>query len=183
MCLYFIQVLYKSMYSSTSHPIPSQLTRTEILFGRKQADRLQECLVWQPCLLAVGEGYLMMVQAGDGEGERRAVIEGVEAGSQLPHLAFMCVDEVGRPAEAGLTGKVQVSWSRGTKKVRLGQEPLQLPDIQVSSGSAGLVHIAVWRSTKAWEGKGLSWFRCRSRWRQRQPSGCASQGLESSRWS
>ena len=96
----------------------------------------------------------MMVQAGDSEGERVAVIEGVEAGSRLPHLAFICVDEAGRPAEAGVTGKVQVSWSRGTKKVCLGQEPLKLPDIQVSSGSAGLLHLAVWRCGKAWEGKG-----------------------------
>ena len=59
------------------------------------------------------------------------VLEGVEAGSVVTGLAFACLDEAGRPAEAGTPGKVQVSWSRGTKKVRLEDQPLPLPDIQV----------------------------------------------------
>jgi hypothetical protein len=61
-----------------------------------------------------------------------AVIEGVEAGSVLQGLSFHCLDEIGRPAEAGTAGKVQVSWSRGSKKLQLKESPLALPDIQAS---------------------------------------------------
>lgn len=59
------------------------------------------------------------------------MLEGVEAGSLLQGLAFQCLDEAGRLAEAGTAGKVQVSWSRGTKKVKLQEQPLTLPDFQV----------------------------------------------------
>ena len=60
-----------------------------------------------------------------------AVLEGVEAGSLVQGLAFQCLDEAGRLAEAGTAGKVQVSWSRGTKKVKLQDQASTLPDIQV----------------------------------------------------
>lgn len=60
-----------------------------------------------------------------------AVIEGVEAGSVLKDLTFQCLDEAGRPAEGGTEGKLQVSWSRGTKKVKLQETPSPLPGLQV----------------------------------------------------
>ena len=60
-----------------------------------------------------------------------AVLDNVEAGSLIQGLAFQCLDEAGRLAEASTAGKVQVSWSRGTKKVKLQNQPLGLPDIQV----------------------------------------------------
>lgn len=59
------------------------------------------------------------------------MLEGVKAGSLVQGLAFQCLDEAGRLAEAGTAGKVQVSWSRGTKKVKLQDQASTLPDIQV----------------------------------------------------
>ena len=72
-------------------------------------------------------------QTKEDSGERVALVEGVEAGSVLENLAFYCADEVGRPAATGTAGKVQVSWTRGSKKVRLQDGPLALPGIQVES--------------------------------------------------
>ena len=66
-----------------------------------------------------------------GSGATAAVLEDVPAGSLVQGLAFQCLDEAGRLAEIGTPGKVQVSWSRGTKKVKLQDQPLALPDIQV----------------------------------------------------
>lgn len=66
------------------------------------------------------------------DGEVIAVIEGVPAGGALSDLAVLCSDETGKPAQPGTAGKLQVSWTRGTKKVKLGEEPMQLPDLQVT---------------------------------------------------
>ena len=60
------------------------------------------------------------------------MIEGVEAGSLLEGLAFQCLDEAGRPAETGTPFKLQVSWSRGAKKLQLKEHPMPLPPLQAS---------------------------------------------------
>ena len=70
-------------------------------------------------------------QAHESGSNTVALLEGAEAGSTIMGLAFQCLDEAGRLAEIGTPGKVQVSWSRGTKKVKLQDQPLALPDIQV----------------------------------------------------
>ena len=66
------------------------------------------------------------------DGEAFALIEDIPAGSMLSNLSFVCTDETGKPAEAGTSGKVQVSWTRGAKRVKLGEEATKLPDLQVA---------------------------------------------------
>lgn len=52
------------------------------------------------------------IQKGaDGEDILVWQLQGVTAGSRVKGLAVRCVDEVGRPATAGVKGKVQVSQS------------------------------------------------------------------------
>lgn len=75
-----------------------------------------------------------------------AVLEGAQAGTVIRGLSFQCLDEAGRLAKEGTLGKVQVSWSRGTKKVKLQSQPLPLPNIQ-----AGPLHPAetsIWCKTR-----------------------------------
>ena len=43
-----------------------------------------------------------------GEGNTVWLLQGVEAGSKITGLTLCCLDEVGRPAEARIKGKLQV---------------------------------------------------------------------------
>lgn len=62
-----------------------------------------------------------------------AVLEGLPAGSSLEGLSFLCLDEAGRPA-AAVKGRLQTSWSRGTKRVALKEDvPVDLPRLPVSA--------------------------------------------------
>lgn len=54
-----------------------------------------------------------MQKGSDGEDVLVWQLQGVTAGERLKGLAVRCVDEVGRPATAGVKGKVQVRNSRG----------------------------------------------------------------------
>lgn len=60
------------------------------------------------------------------------VIENVPAGSVLSDLGFFCRDEAQQPVHGGTLGKVQLSWSRGSKNVVLEEGIVCLPDMPVS---------------------------------------------------
>lgn len=60
------------------------------------------------------------------------VIENVPAGSVLADLGFFCRDEAQQPVHGGTLGKVQLSWSRGSKNVVLEEGIVCLPDMPVS---------------------------------------------------
>ena len=61
------------------------------------------------------------------------LIENVAAGSVLSDLGFFCRDEAEQPVHGGVLGKVQLSWSRGSKNVVLEEGIVCLPDMQVHS--------------------------------------------------
>ena len=63
------------------------------------------------------------------------VIENVPAGSVLSDLGFFCRDEAQQPVHGGILGKVQLSWSRGSKNVVLEEGIVCLPDMPVSWNS------------------------------------------------
>lgn len=50
-----------------------------------------------------------MTKGADGEDVLVWQLQGMTAGERVKGLAVRCVDEVGRPATAGVKGKVQVS--------------------------------------------------------------------------
>lgn len=60
-----------------------------------------------------------------------ALLPPAAAGCKVEGLTFLCVDGSGRPTAEGVQGKVQASWSRGSKKVKLLQTAMKLPDLQV----------------------------------------------------
>lgn len=60
------------------------------------------------------------------------IIENVPAGSVLSDLGFFCLDEAQQPVHGGILGKVQLSWSRGSKNVVLEEGIVCLPDMPVS---------------------------------------------------
>lgn len=66
-------------------------------------------------------------------------LEGVEAGSVIDGLSFICLDEAGRPATPGTQGRLKVSWMKGGKKMTLSDDPLPLPPIQASTGALNAV--------------------------------------------
>lgn len=63
------------------------------------------------------------------------VVENVPAGSVLSDLGFFCRDEAHQPVHGGILGKVQLSWSRGSKNVVLEEGIVCLPDMPVSCDS------------------------------------------------
>ena len=65
------------------------------------------------------------------EGEAVALLENIAAGSNLSDLAMLAVDETGKPAEAGTAGKMQLSWTRGAKRMKLADEATPLPNLEV----------------------------------------------------
>jgi len=71
-----------------------------------------------------------------GEGNTVWLLQGVEAGSKITGLTLCCLDEVGRPAEARIKGKLQASWVKASKKVELGPEDIKLPPIPVDESVA-----------------------------------------------
>ncbi|EFJ52379.1 hypothetical protein VOLCADRAFT_86759 [Volvox carteri f. nagariensis] len=95
-------------------------------------------LVVQPCTLPAGLQLLYNGEpcevgpsaTGDG---LVAVLRNVSAGSQLRGLLLTLLDEGGRPAVPGFKGKLQVSWSKGSKKVKVTEEGsrLELPPLAV----------------------------------------------------
>ncbi|KAL3158051.1 hypothetical protein ABBQ32_011660 [Trebouxia sp. C0010 RCD-2024] len=64
------------------------------------------------------------------------IIENVPAGSVLSDLGFFCLDEAQQPVHGGILGKVQLSWSRGSKNVVLEEGIVCLPDMPVSESTA-----------------------------------------------
>jgi hypothetical protein len=64
------------------------------------------------------------------------IIESVPAGSILSDLGFYCRDEANQPVQTSMKGRVQLSWSRGSKGVVLEEGVICLPDIPVSPSSA-----------------------------------------------
>ena len=60
------------------------------------------------------------------------IIDNVPAGSVLSDLGFFCLDEAQQPVHGGILGKVQLSWSRGSKNVVLEEGIVCLPDMPVS---------------------------------------------------
>lgn len=60
------------------------------------------------------------------------IIDNVPAGSVLSDLGFFCLDEAQQPVHGGTLGKVQLSWSRGSKNVVLEEGIVCLPDMPVS---------------------------------------------------
>ena len=79
-----------------------------------------------------------MSQEAAGEEGPLAVLDPVAAGASIEALSFLCVDQAGRPAAVGAAGKVQVSWTRGSKKVKLRDSPMPLPAVAVSVGAEGI---------------------------------------------
>ena len=61
------------------------------------------------------------------------IIQNVPAGSVLSDLGFFCRDEAEQSVTNGVQGKVQLSWSRGSKRVVLEEGIVCLPDMPVSS--------------------------------------------------
>lgn len=70
------------------------------------------------------------------------VIQNVPAGSVLSDLGFFCRDEAHQPVHGGILGKVQLSWSRGSKNVVLEEGIVCLPDMPVSWGA----HMPLYRT-------------------------------------
>lgn len=60
------------------------------------------------------------------------IIQNVPAGSVLSDLGFFCRDEAEESVTNGVQGKVQLSWSRGSKRVVLEEGIVCLPDMPVS---------------------------------------------------
>ena len=60
------------------------------------------------------------------------IIENVPAGSVLKDLGFFCQDEAEQSVTNGMPGKVQLSWSRGSKNVVLEEGVVCLPNMPVS---------------------------------------------------
>ncbi|GLC56261.1 hypothetical protein PLESTB_001085700 [Pleodorina starrii] len=95
-------------------------------------------VVVQPCTLPAGLQLLYHGEpcevgpsaSGDG---LVALLRDVPAGTQLCGLSLALLDEGGRPAEPGFKGKLQVSWSKGSKKVKVTEEGsrLDLPPLAV----------------------------------------------------
>jgi hypothetical protein len=59
-----------------------------------------------------------------------ALLEGVEAGSQVKQLTLVLLDEAGNPASAEVAGRVTVSWHRGNRKIVWNGEPIRLPSLE-----------------------------------------------------
>lgn len=72
------------------------------------------------------------VQAESSDGSPMVILESVPAGSILSELGFYCRDEANQPVHTNMRGKVQLSWSRGSKGVVLEPGVICLPDIAVS---------------------------------------------------
>ena len=60
------------------------------------------------------------------------IVENVPAGSELVQLGMYCCDEARQPVYTGMKGRVQLSWSRGSKNVELLDGVICLPKIPVS---------------------------------------------------
>lgn len=67
------------------------------------------------------------------------VIENIPAGSVVSDLGFFCRDEAQQPVHGSTLGKVQLSWSRGSKNVVLEEGIVCLPDMPVSCPSPVLL--------------------------------------------
>lgn len=71
-------------------------------------------------------------QSESESGSQMAVIEDAVAGGMLKDLGFYCLNEAGECVHTGMLGKVQMSWSRGSKNVILEEGVVCLPDMAVS---------------------------------------------------
>ncbi|GIL94923.1 hypothetical protein Vretimale_1033 [Volvox reticuliferus] len=95
-------------------------------------------VVVQPCTLPAGLQLLRngepceMGHSAIGDG-LVAILRNVPAGSHLNGLSLALLDEGGRPAEPGFKGKLQVSWTKGNKKVKVAEKgsQLELPPLPV----------------------------------------------------
>ena len=72
------------------------------------------------------------VQAESADGAPMVILQNVPAGSELEQLGFYCCDEARQPVYSGMKGRVQLSWSRGSKNVELLEGVICLPEILVS---------------------------------------------------
>ncbi|KAK9800826.1 hypothetical protein WJX73_002958 [Symbiochloris irregularis] len=86
-----------------------------------------------PCALVLmhNETRLPLQAASGAEEGPVALLPASAAGCAVEGLTFLCVDGSGRPAAEGVAGKVQVSWTRGSKKTKLKQAAMPLPALQV----------------------------------------------------
>ncbi|KAL0055143.1 hypothetical protein WJX82_007626 [Trebouxia sp. C0006] len=83
----------------------------------------------------LGEHELPVV-AESSDGSPMVILESVPAGSILSELGFYCRDEANQPVHTNMRGKVQLSWSRGSKGVVLEPGVICLPDIAVAESIA-----------------------------------------------
>ncbi|GLI61005.1 hypothetical protein VaNZ11_003267, partial [Volvox africanus] len=95
-------------------------------------------IIVQPCTLPAGLQLLHngepceMGHSATGDG-LVAILRNVPAGSHLNGLSLGLLDEGGRPAEPGFKGKLQVSWNKGNKRVKVTEQgsQLELPPLPV----------------------------------------------------
>lgn len=88
------------------------------------------------------------------------VIDNIAAGSVLSDLGFFCRDEAEQPVHGGILGKVQLSWSRGSKNVVLEEGIVCLPDMPVSWDSHFMLSCKAAVSLSARQSMSVKMYAC-----------------------